>query len=441
MVERTEILQNRANAAVELALAAGATDAWATASSSRSTDCEVRDGKLEKMQESNSRSVSLELYVDGRYFEHSTSDLRDAQMKEFVKEAIALTRALQPDPFRQLPDPKLYEGVTTDDLDAVDPSLAKLTAKERLERCLEVDARMAGKERVISASSSLSDGSWQAAAASSNGFVGSFATTWYALSGSVTLQDEGDKRPEGGMWANMRHASDMPSGEWIGYEALRRARERLGARKGPTMKATLVVDAMAVPRLVSFLLSPAGGRLVQQGRSFWKDNKGKKVVSKKLEIVDDPLIPRGNNSRPFDFEGIASRRMTMIADGTLQNYYLDTYYARKLELAPTTAHSSNLVVKPGKAALSEMIANVDKGIYVTSWLGGNSDSTSGEFSLGLRGHLIKKGKLDAPVAEMNVTGNVLQLFSKLAVVGGDVWKYGSVKTPSLVFDGVSFSGA
>ena len=98
-------------------------------------------------------------------------------------------------------------------------------------------------------------------------------------------------------------------------------------------------------------------------------------------------------------------------------------------------------MKPGKASLSDLIANVNKGVYVTSWLGGNSDPTSGEFSLGLRGHLVKKGKLDAAVGEMNVTGNVLQLFEKLAVVGGDVWKYGSLKAPSLVFEGVSFSGA
>src|SRR5687767_14201922 len=133
MVERTDVLQSRATAAVELALKGGATHAWANASSSRSTDCEVRDGKLEKMQQSNSRSLALELYVDGRYFEHSTSDLRDAQMKEFIDEAIALTRALQPDPFRQLPDPKLYEGVSTVDLDAVDPSLEKMKAQERID--------------------------------------------------------------------------------------------------------------------------------------------------------------------------------------------------------------------------------------------------------------------------------------------------------------------
>jgi PmbA protein len=424
-----------------MALDAGAGDAWAAANSSRSTTCQVRDGKLEKMQESNSRRLSLELYVDGRFFEHSTSDLRDDQLQAFVKEAVALTRALQPDPYRELPDPELYDGVTKADLDAVDDSLASLTADERLRRCLEVDARMAGKDKVISASTTLSDGRWEGAGASSNGFAGGFAATWYGLYGGVTLQGEGDKRPEGGMGATMRHAADIPEAKWIGDEALQKGRDHLGAKKGPTMTATLVVDRLAVTRLIGFLLRPASGHAVQQGRSLWKDKLGKPLVSKKLELVDDPHIPRASGSRPYDMEGIASKKRTMIKDGALQSFFLDTYYARKLGMKPTTQSSSNLLVKPGSGSLEDLIANVDKGIYVTSWLGGNSDSTSGEFSLGLRGNLIKKGKLDAPVSEMNVTGSLLELFSKLAVVGDDVWDYSSIRTPSLVFDGVSFSGA
>ena len=99
------------------------------------------------------------------------------------------------------------------------------------------------------------------------------------------------------------------------------------------------------------------------------------------------------------------------------------------------------MVKPGKGDVTEILKDVRDGIYVTSWLGGNSDSTSGEFSLGLRGHLIEKGKIGTPVGEMNVTGNLLELFSRLERVGGDPWTYGSLHTPTLVFDGVSFSGA
>ena len=179
---------------------------------------------------------------------------------------------------------------------------------------------------------------------------------------------------------------------------------------------------------------------MQQGQSFWADRLDERVVSPVLRLTDEPLLPRALGSRHFDGEGIAARPMTIIEGGALRTMYIDTYYGRKLGVAPTTGGSSNLVVQPGEGDLASIVADVGKGIYVTSWLGGNSDSTSGEFSMGLRGHLIENGRIGAPVGEMNVTGNLLDLFSRLARVGGDPWTYGSFHAPTLVFEGVSFSG-
>ena len=125
-LEDLEALQERASAAVELAKAAGADHAWASAMSSRSTQCHVRDGVLERMQHSHSRRLSVDLYVDGRYFSHSTSDLRDQPLRDFMAEAVALTKALQPDPYRALPDPALFEGRARVELERVDASLARL---------------------------------------------------------------------------------------------------------------------------------------------------------------------------------------------------------------------------------------------------------------------------------------------------------------------------
>lgn len=435
-----ELLQ-RAQTAIEMALRSGADGAWASTAASRNTSCELRNGELEKVQESNSRRLSLALYVDGRYFTHNTSDIRPDRLQGFVEEAVALTRALEPDPHRQLPDPTLYEGAVTEGLEAEDPSLAKLDINRRIELCQEMNARTRGKPKVLSSTSSANDGRWESAAVSSNGFEGRFTATWVGLYTNVTLRDEGDRRPEAGMGATTRHFADLPQTTWIGDEALQQAEARLGSKKGPTMTATLVVDPRVAPRLLYALLGPAHGRAVQQGRSFWAGKLGKKAISKKLVLVDDPHIPRANGSRPFDGEGIAAKRMTVIEGGALQTYFLDTYYARKLDVQPTTGGWSNLVVQPGKGDLDRIVSNVDKGVYVTSWLGGNSDSTSGEFSLGLRGNLIEKGKLGAPVSEMNVTGNIVELFARLSAVGSDPWIYGSVRSPTLAFDRVSFSGA
>ena len=441
MLESGRELEERAAAAVELAKSVGADGAWAAATSMRSTSCEVRNGKLEKMQESNSRRLSLDLYVAGRYFQHRTSDLRDAQLKAFVQEAVALTRSIQRDPFRKLPDPALFAGRSTKNLELVDDSLAELTPEERIDRCLELDEQIAGKPKVISASSSFSDGRYVVAMASSNGFSGTEASTWMGLYGNVTLQGDGDKRPEGGMGATVRHAQDLPKIAWLGQEAMRRATSRLGSTKGPTMKAPMVVDRMAAARMLYPLLMPASGSSIQQGRSFWADKMGKRLLSPKFEVIDDPHVVRGMASRRFDGEGIASKPRTMIKDGALQGYYLDTYYASKLKMKPTGGSPSNLIVTPGEGDAESLCKNVGKGVYVTSWLGGNSDSTTGEFSLGIRGHLIERGKIGAPVGEMNVTGNGVDLFANLIAVGADPWIYSSARTPTLVFDNVSFSGS
>ncbi len=434
-------LLDRAHAAVDLALKHGADGVWASTSATRSTECQVRDGKLETMQQSNSRSLSLELYVDGRYFTHTTNDLRESQLVGFVKDAVGLTRALEADKFRELPDPKLYEGRTTVDLETFDASVEEIDVDRRVAMCMAADARTTGKPRLLSASTSFTDVRGESAAVSSNGFVGQNRGTYVALGCSVTMKDDGDRRPEDGQWVSHRHLADLPDPAWIADQAVERAAARLGSKKGPTGVMTMVVDRQALPQLVAMLLGSADGGSIQQGRSFWADKRGKPVLAKRLEIVDDPHVLRATGSRPYDGEGIATKKRTVISQGALQTIFVDTYYAKKLGIAPTTGGWSNIVITPGKGDATALAADVKKGIYVTDWLGGNADDTTGDFSLGLRGHSIEKGKIGAPIGEMNATGNLLDLFANVVAIGDDTWTHGWMRAPSMTFAKVSFSGA
>jgi len=91
--------------------------------------------------------------------------------------------------------------------------------------------------------------------------------------------------------------------------------------------------------------------------------------------------------------------------------------------------------------VQQLLSEIGNGVYVTSWLGGNADSTTGDFSLGLRGHMVENGQIGKPVGEMNVTGNLKDLFAQLEMVGNDPYPYSSTLAPSLVFVDVDFSGA
>jgi PmbA protein len=222
--------------------------------------------------------------------------------------------------------------------------------------------------------------------------------------------------------------------------ALERTLSRLNSEKGPTIKTAMIVDSRAAASLIGRLMRPANARSVQQGRSFWAEMVGEQAFSDKLTIIDNPLIKRGMASRLYDAEGISARALPIVENGLVRNIYVDTYYGRKGDMTPTTGRPSNRVVGLGDHSLQQLLGEVGNGVYVTSWLGGNADATTGDFSLGLRGHMIENGQIGRPVGEMNVTGNLRDLFGSLVLLGNDPYPYSTTLSPSLVFADVDFSG-
>jgi len=440
MSARSDELLGQATYAVDAALTAGAADAVASASWGRSLDFAWREGKLEKVQENTSRSLGIAVYVDGRYSTHGTNDLDPARLTAFIREAVALTRALEPDPFRKIPDPALYEGRSDVDLDLIDPSLVTLSREERLAICARIEERARAHEDVISATSGIADGHGISARVSSNGFSGSRERTslWYGA--EVTMREGETKRPEAYRWVGGLHRDGLPSPDEVGDEALRRCVTRIGAGKVPSVRTTMVIDREAAAGFIGRIFGAMSARAIQQKRSFLAGKKGERIASDVLTLRDDPFVVRGMGSRHYDGEGIAAKRRTIVEGGILQSYYVDTYYGRKLEWEPTSGSASNILFQHGEEGRDELLTAADSGIYVESWLGGNANPTTGDFSFGVRGRLIEGGSLGAPVSEMNVTGNYLDILQHLAAVGNDPVPWSAFRAPTLAFEDVQFSG-
>lgn len=426
--------------ALELARRAGASDAIAGVSDGVATEFARRDGALEKVQESGSRSLGLQLWVDGRWSSHATSDLRPAELARFVADAVALTRALEPDPFRVIPDPALYAGRAEVDLELFDPSIEKLSR----ERCLDwlgaMDTAAHADARVISATSHVSFRRGASARLSTNGFAGETRSSGMSWGAEVTLDEGNGRRPEGYRFVGARWLEDLPDAQGVAAQALERARDRIGSRKAPSARTTLVVHREAAGRLLGYVLGALSAGAIQQRRSFLADRKGQRVASELLDVIDDPLVPRGLSSHLWDGEGIAAKRRPLFVRGVLADYYVDTYYGRKLGWAPTTGSPSNLLFARGARDLAGLVADAGNGFLATSWIGGNSDPTNGDFSIGMRGNAIERGAIGAPVSEMNVSGNLLDLLGNLVAVGNDPYPWASLRTPTLVFRDVDLSG-
>jgi PmbA protein len=188
------------------------------------------------------------------------------------------------------------------------------------------------------------------------------------------------------------------------------------------------------------LLGPLAASALQQKRSFMEGKLGRSIGSGLLDVADDPLVVRGLGSRLYDAEGISARPFAIFEKGVLRSYLVDTYYGRKLGMAPTTARPSNLKWALGSKGRAELLRDMGEGILVTGFLGGNSNGTTGDFSLGVRGYRVRSGQVAEPVGEMNVSGNQLELWNRLAAVGDDPYPYSAMRTPTLVFDGVQFAG-
>lgn len=435
---REELLE-QAQLAVELGLAAGADDVVAGVTWGRSLSFEWREGRLETVQESTSRRLGLAVYVDGRFSTCNTNDLDPTRLKRFAQDTVELTRCLEKDPFRRITPPELYEGRSDLDLDLIDKSMKDLSREQRIEWCAEMDEVARGTEGIHAAECEVSDSHGISARASSNGFAGTTEETSAYLYTTASGRD-GDKRPEDYYYQAGTHLEQLGSAKSIAEEAARRTLARVGAKPLPSVRTNMVLDPEASGRFIGRILGALSAGSVQQKRSFLADALDKPIASELLSITDEPLMVRGLGSQHYDGEGIACRPRKVIEKGVLRTFFVDTYYGRKLEWAPTTAGSSNSVFAHGERDLAGILAGLTDGIYVTSWLGGNADMTTGDFSFGIAGHQVKGGELAGPVSEMNVTGNYKEILNGLVEVGNDPVPWSSFRAPTLVFENVQFSG-
>ena len=427
----------------KIALAKGASEVAARAYKVRDVNVQWRDGKLEQIGEATTRGVSLQLYVDGRYSAVSSSDLRPEALETFIADAVVMTRSLAQDPFRSLADPKLYAGQPTVDLQLEDPAYPKVSPEKRRQVAQELEGAaraVKGAEHILSVTTGFGDNRSESVRVHSNGFSGARVDTAFSASAQVSVKDPDGRRPEDAAWATVRFVGEMPAAAEIGRRAAFRTLARLGAKKAASSVLPMVLENRAAGRLVGALTAALSGQALQQKRSFLEGKKDEVVGSPLLTLTDDPLVPKGFGSRLFDGEGIAAKAMPVFEKGALRHYYVDTYYGKKLQMAPTTGGSSNLVVAPGAHGQAELVAQIPDGILVTGFLGGNSNATTGDFSLGVQGFRIRKGEIAEPLGEMNISGNHLDFWKRLSAVGNDPWPYSSLLTPTLVFEGVEFAG-
>lgn len=442
---------------VHHAIASGASAARVSLNKSISDGCTILNGELDKVSHSADRSVFLYIYADNRYGTFSTNRLSVKELEEFIANAVRMVRMLGEDGCRKLPDPErtAADAKTGLELNLYDEGYALMDARKRLDRAHEISifgkvAEKDGTYTILSEECEYNDSCDDTYLVDSQGFEGRHTESAFSCFSEITISDESGNRYSG-YWWDMSPKSDGLNLEECGRHALRKAVSQIGPQRRRSGRYRMVVDRNVSSRLISPIINALNGTSIQQKMSFLEDTEGRKVFSKGMTLKDMAREPGKSGSRMFDTEGVATRNATIISEGIVNGYFVNTYIANKMGISPTVEDISRPCLMPyikdnplmseeKSISLEDILRHCGSGILVTGFNGGNSNPVTGDFSFGIEGFAFSRGKITHPVKEMLITGNMMELWNSLIAAGSDARSCSRWQIPSIAFEGVSFSG-
>lgn len=437
----------RAERLVAAARRAGADQADALAVRYVSLSVDVRDGAVEESQRSEGDDLGLRVLVGRRQAVVSTNDLKADGFAALAERAVAMARAAPEDRFAGLADASML-AKELPALDLVDPDIPEVDTLETRAREAEA-AGLAVAGVTKSGGASASAGISGVVLVTSHGFHGTTLASRHGVA-MTAIAGEGTGMERDYDFSSTLHAGDLEPAQLIGRRAGERATKRLNPRKVATRRVPVVFDSRVSGSLVGHLASAANGGAIARKTSFLREKLGAQIFPAGITIIDDPLRPRGLRSRPFDAEGIAGQRLTLVQGGVLTTWLLDCATARELDMK-TTGHAqrgvsstpspgaSNLHLAAGTKTPDELIADIDEGLYVTDLIGMGVNLVSGDYSRGASGFWIEKGKCTFPVSEVTIAGHLSELFAGLEPANDLEFRYGT-NAPSLRVEGLTVAG-
>ena len=447
----TQPLNELTNALLQAASRAGADSADALAIEATSLSVDVRAGALEQAERSEDTNIGLRVFVGQRVAIVSASDTSTRTIEEMATRAVAMAREAPEDPFAGLAAPdQISTNWDVDALELSDPTPEP--APEDLQQdATEAEAAglaVKGISQVQSSSAGYSAQQiWMSA---SNGFEGGYRRTNRGLS-CVTIAGTGTQMERDYDGDSRTFQADLRSARDIGTTAAKRTLERLDARKPPTGAYPVLFDERISSTLLGHLLAAMNGSAIARGASWLRDNLGDQILPQELSVIEDPHRARVSGSRPFDGEGLATAKRTLVQDGVVQGWTLDLANGRKLDMDSTgnaargtssgpSPSNWNVSLTQGSASRDELIREMGTGLLVTSMIGSTINPNTGDYSRGASGLWIENGEITYAVNECTIAGNLREMLGSM-IPANDARTHLSRVVPSLLVSGMTLAGA
>lgn len=450
-MDRLELSQELARDVLGMAKAKGASQGDVVMAESDSFFVTVRMGEVEKISQAGEKRLGLRLFFGNSSASASTSDISRNSIEKLVDDTAKMAKVTAQDPQAGLPD---AEGLARDlpQLDLIDEAGRAVSVDEKIQIALETEKNALAYDPRITNSegAEFSNQFGRVIYASSHGFSGEYSGSTFGHSVSPVAAQNGSMQRD--YWySSNRKFSKLETSKSVGETAAQRVLRRLGGRKIKTCEVPIVFDPEMAASLLRNLASGLSGYSLYKGASFLMGKLGTKIGSDLLTVIDDGTIPGELGSRPFDGEGLPTRKKTVVENGELKSYLLDTYSGKKLAMASTGNASrsvgespgvspANFYLVPGKDSPESIIRSVKSGLYVTEMIGFGVNMLTGDYSRGAAGLWIENGELAYPVEEITIAGNLKEMFQNIDSVGSDLEMRGRISSPTIKISRMTVAG-
>ncbi len=423
---------------VERSLRLGADSAEVYLQTGRNLSIRIRNSDIETIQEAATAGVGIRVIVDGKTgFSHS-NDMSRSALDDSISRAIAFARLTTPDESNVLPSDAGYTEVEG----LYDPEIARVSMDRKIEMALKVEELAMQDPKIThSSGSSFGEREGEIFIANSKGISKTYRSSFCSV-GVGVVAEKGDQRRTGWESSARRFFGDLESLEDIASGAAQKAWELLDPQMVRTQRTPVIFDSSVASSLLGGVISAVSGERVLQGASFLQNSMDQQFATSLLTITDDGTIAKGTGSSPFDGEGVPTRKRVLVENGVLRGFLYNTQIAARAG-AESTGNASrggytrlpgigthNIYLASGIHSQEDIISATDRGLLLKSVTGYGLNPVTGNFSGGVSGFWIEKGKIAFPVEGLTAAGSAEQILNGIDMMGNDIDMNRSFASPS-----------
>ncbi len=413
---------------VKLSLDKGADAAEAYIEAGRELNIEVRDGKIETVQESSSRGAGLRVFMNGRMAFASSNDFMESAVEDTVSSAVRMARVTSADENNVLPDDRELSEIEG----LYDPELSKVDMDKKIAVAMEAE-RLAMKDRRISksAGSGYNEGESEIFIANSSGLSKNMKTSFCVYYVSV-VAEKGEQKSTGSESCSRRFFGDLMNPQIIAEKAAKDAYSMIDPRMVKTQRAAVIFDPDAAGSVLGGILAAVNGERVLQGASFLMNKMDQRIAPESVTLIDDGTRPRGLASRPFDGEGVPTQKRVIVDRGILKGFMYNTRAASRAGVKSTGnasrrgftslpgIGSHQFYMEKGETDPRDIINETGRGLYLKGVTGYGINPVNGDFSGGAEGFWIENGRISFPVKGLTIAGTAFEMLSGIDSIGRDL---------------------